>query len=118
MKMKMKMYETDEEYRSFFLRMFELQEYDQEKIAKEMDRLYEYLILYEPFKVVLHKLVGFLEVEEEVEEEEQKKDDIKDLFVYLFSYEYLFSLYECIEDLKEHHEIRQEYLDNMMNIMK
>ena len=108
----MKMYETDEEYRSFFLRMFQIEEYDQDKIEKEMNRLYEYLIVYEPFKMILNKLVGI-----EGEEQEEERNSERDLFVYLFSYDYLFSLNQCIEDLNEHHEIRQEYLDNMLNIM-
>ena len=107
----MKMYETDEEYRSFFLHFFQVEEYDQEKIAKEMDRLYEILILYEPFNRLLKKLVStYMNFDEEEMEERNRKD----VFIYLFSYDHLFDLYQCVQDVKEHNEIRQEYLDNML----
>jgi hypothetical protein len=103
------MYETEEEYQSFFLDVFQLKEYDEKKIEMEVDRIFNSLSCYKPFLDMLNKM-GQLYFH--YSEEEYREEYLKDIFIYLFSYTHLFNLTLCIQEYNERKEIKEELLQS------
>lgn len=109
------MYESDEEYRECFLRFFQLDnEYDEKKIGQELDRLYDLMSVYQPFSCVLKKLVCVYMNLNESEVEKIGDNYLRDGFMYLFSYDHLYSMAKCVEDYTQRNEIKKEYLDDLI----
>ena len=89
-------------YRQELLNLFDLEEFDQKKITKEIQLLYEEIKLDEDIQYILEKLEGnFCSPKE-------------DCFFFLFSFDYLHITQLCLSDFFSTGKIEHEHLVSLL----
>lgn len=78
-------YDNDDEYQHYFLKCFDLEKYDEEKLSKKMDELYNYLIKCEKIKDLFKTIANTY-----------TSLDLSLGYSFLFSYTYFLKFHKLI----------------------
>lgn len=104
-------YYKDNQYRTDFLEVFNLKEYDEKIIEKVRNEIYS--------KYKGHK--QFIDIFREFRENQKRFPfDLSDetILTFLFSFDYFFYIHRCIAELIINKEISDETYNNLIYIIK
>ena len=89
-------------YRQELLDLFDLDDFDQQKIVEEIQLVYEEIQFHDEFHYLLEKL------------EEKYIIEKEDCFLLLFSFDYLYKTHLCLCDYFTMGKIEQEHLVSLL----
>lgn len=97
-------YDNDKEYQHYFLKCFDLEEYDEEMLPKKMDELYEYLIKCDDIKNLFKSIANTY-----------TSEDLSMGYAFLFSYTYFLRFYKLISEYHKSGKVNQVLIESIMS---
>ena len=110
-----KLNDSDEEYKLEFLKAFQLDDWDEDKVKEKMDNIFN-MIKNESFlKIMVNKIKSVPQYGFIINLNKKEEEEIA--FRMLFCFDYFSLMHECIVDFIKNKKWDVKILNNLLNII-